>query len=137
MREAQTVSAHSSAPGMLNRWLRHLVAGGLGTLIYMGLVAMLVEFAAFHPVTSVVIAFIVMEFYTYVVNRAWVYAPKEGHRYAVPRFLTVTVVALSLNTGIMYAVVEVVGYSYFWGLVATALVVPLTNFLLNYFWAFR
>jgi putative flippase GtrA len=122
---------------MFHRWIRHLVAGGAGTLLYMLLVALFVEVAGLHPVASVVIAFIIMEIYTYLINRAWVYAPREGHAYAIPRFLAVTVVALSLNTGIMYLIVESLDLWYVWGLVATALVVPPTNFLLNYLWAFK
>lgn len=133
----QTLLASSRSPGMLNRWLRHLAAGGAGTLLYLLLVALFVELVELHPVTSVVIAFVLMELYTYLINRAWVYAPKEGHAYAIPRFLTVTVVALSLNTGIMYLLVESLALWYVWGLVATTLVVPPTNFFLNYFWAFR
>lgn len=133
----QTLLASIRSPGMLNRWIRHLVAGGAGTLLYMLLVAMFVELAGLHPVTSVMIAFIIMEIYTYLINRAWVYAPKEGHAYAIPRFLTVTVVALSLNTGIMYLIVESLDLWYVWGLLATTLIVPPTNFLMNYFWAFK
>ena len=136
-RTTQTLLANVHSPEMFHRLIRHLVAGGAGTLLYMLLVALCVEVAGLHPVASVVIAFIIMEIYTYLINRAWVYAPKEGHAYAIPRFLTVTVVALSLNTGIMYLIVESLELWYVWGLVATALVVPPTNFLLNYFWAFK
>jgi putative flippase GtrA len=129
--------AGGPSPGIVNRWFRHLIAGGAGTLLYVGLVTVFVEIAGLHPVPSVVIAFLLMEIYAYVIFRVWVYAPKHGHAYALPRFLTVTVIALSLNTGIMYAIVEMLELWYFWGLIATTLVVPPTNFLLNYFWAFK
>lgn len=133
----QLVSTNRPAPEILKRGIRHLLAGGAGTLLYMVLVAAFVELVRLQPVTSVVLAFVVFEVYTYAVNRAWVYVPKQGHDYAVPRFLIVTAVSLGLNTGIMYVIVELLGMWYFWGLVATALVVPPTNFLLNYFWAFK
>ena len=122
---------------MLNRLMRHLAAGGAGTVLYILLVALFVEVAGLHPVASVVVAFFIIVIYTYLINRAWVYAPKEGHAYAIPRFLTVTAVGLFLNTGIMYLIVESLELWYVWGLVATTLVVPPTNFLLNYFWAFK
>jgi putative flippase GtrA len=133
--EARTASRGD--PGILVRWIRHLLAGGFGTLLYIGMVAFLVEVTGLHPVTSVIVAFIVMELYTYTIFRAWVYSPKNGHTHTVPRFLVVTAVALALNTGLMYLVVETLGYWYGWGLLVTALFVPATNFLLNYYWAFK
>ena len=133
--QLKTVSCNE--PGILVRWIRHLVAGGFGTLFYMALVALLVEVTGLHPVTSVVVAFIALEIYTYGIFRAWVYSPKTGHSHTIPRFLVVTAVALTLNTGLMYLVVETLGYWYVWGLLVTALFVPATNFLLNYYWAFK
>ncbi len=123
--------------GMFNRLIRHLLVGGMGTLLYTILVAFFVEITHFHPVVCVVLAFILLMIYTYSLNRVWVYNASKGHGYAVPRFLTVTIIALLLNAGIMYIVVEVLHWWYFWGLVVAAGIVPPTNFLLNYYWAFK
>jgi putative flippase GtrA len=133
--QLKTVSRNE--PGILVRWIRHLVAGGFGTLLYMALVALLVEVTGLHPVTSVVVAFIALEIYTYGIFRAWVYSPTNGHTQTIPRFLFVAALALGLNAGLMYLIVEALGYWYGWGLLITALVVPATNFLLNYYWAFK
>jgi putative flippase GtrA len=122
---------------IFHRAFRHLVAGGIGTLIYIGLVAAGVEILALHPVTSAVAAFIVLEIFTYAINRSWVYLASRDHHYAVPRFLIVSVVGIVLNAAIMYVIVESFGLAYGWGLLATTIVVPPTNFLLNFFWAFK
>jgi putative flippase GtrA len=127
----------SASAGMIQRWFRHLVAGGTGTLLYMAMVALLVELASLHPLVSVVLAYSVAVGYTYAINRLWVYASARSHFYALPRFLVVVVVAFALNAGIMFVAVEFMQWWYGWGLLIAALVVPPTNFLLNYYWAFR
>jgi putative flippase GtrA len=133
----QSLLFKNTSDSMLNRWVRHLVAGGMGTLIYTLIVAFFVEVTLLSPVVSVVFAFLILEFYIYVVNRAWVYQATKSHIYSVPRFLIVTVIALALNTGIMFVTVEWLKWWYFWGLVFAAFIVPQTNFLLNYYWAFK
>jgi putative flippase GtrA len=119
------------------RWFRHLAAGGVGTLLYLAAVAAGVELLGYHPVASVVVAFTLLVIFSYTVNRTWVYAPKRGHGYAIPRFLVGVAIGFLLNTGIMYGMVEVLDLWYIWGLVGAAVIVPPTNFLINYLWAFR
>jgi putative flippase GtrA len=123
--------------GMGNRFLRHLMAGGIGTLMYAGSLAFLVEIVRLHPVTGVFFAFILLEIYTYIVNRLWVYTASNRHIQAIPRFIITIFIALFLNMGIMYLVVEVFDWWYGFGLVCAVLIVPLTNFMLNYYWVFN
>ena len=122
---------------MTSRFARHLIGGGVGTLLYMGIVAILVELFNLDPVLSVAISFVLLELYTYLINRIWVYESRRTHGYAMPRFLIVAIVALSLNTGVMHLVVDIASLWYGWGLLLTVLLVPPTNFLLNYYWAFK
>jgi len=119
------------------RGIRHLIANGSGTLLYIGVVAALVESSIFGPVAAVVTSVIVFEIYTYLVNRLWVHAATSAHGRAVPRFIVASLVALGLNTGIMWLTVDVFFLPYYWALVIATFVVPPTNFLLNYLWVFR
>jgi putative flippase GtrA len=123
--------------GIFNRWLRHLLAGGFGTLLYYAGVVFGVEILDLHPVTSAIIAFAFMELYFYFIQRLWVYRPLRAHSYCVPRYILVTIVALLLNTTLMYIAVETLSLNYIWGLAFTTLIIAPTNFLLNYFWAFK
>jgi putative flippase GtrA len=123
--------------GVTGRALRHLIAGGIATLLYMGLVALQVELLKLHPVLATCIAFLLMEIFLYLINRRWVYESTGGHGAAIARYLVVIAVALGLNSGIMALTVDVLGLWYVWGLVGSTLIVPLTNFLLNFYWAFR
>jgi len=122
---------------LINRFARHLLVGGVGTIIYMAILMCLVEIFNQKPVPSSVIAFIFGIIYTYILNRIWVYNTTKGHDYSVPRFFAVEILALVLNTSIMYISVEMCGFNYLWGQVGAACIMPPTNFLLNYFWAFK
>lgn len=127
----------NSDVGIFNRAIRHFMAGGMGTLFYMVLVAILVELVHLHPVPSASLAFLLIVLYTYIINRKWVYDPTREHAYAIPRFIALEFIALFLNTAIMYVAVETMGLSYIWGLIATTIIIPPTNFLLSYYWAFK
>lgn len=120
-----------------HRLVRHLLAGGIGTLLYMSGVFLLVELGGLRPVYGVVVSFLFFELYIYIANRTWVYQTSENHAHSVPRFIALTVLTLVLNAGLMYLFVDVFGQPYLWGLAATVLVIPPTNFVLNYYWAFR
>jgi len=128
---------YGQSVGILNRWIRHLIAGGSGTILYIGLIAFFVEITDLHPVRATVISFIFLMSYIYTLNRLWVYNATGRHSRTLIRYLMVTSISLILNTGIMYIVVEQHEAWYGFGIIAASLIVPLTNFLLNYFWAFK
>lgn len=123
--------------GMFERWIRHLIAGGSGTVLYIGMIAFFVEITDMHPVRATAISFIFIMSYIYILNRIWVYNTTGRHSRTVIRYITVASISFILNTGIMYIVVEQLEAWYGFGIIAAALIVPLTNFLLNYFWAFK
>jgi len=74
---------------------------------------------------------------SYVVNRAWVFDTDRSHVSAFSRFVVASVIGMTLNTGLMYATVHLMGWWYGVGLAMATLVVPPTNFAVNYLWCFR
>jgi putative flippase GtrA len=126
-----------SEVGIPSRMLRYLIAGGSLTLLYMALVTIQVEILEIAPVIATSIAFLLMEILYYLINRLWVYKSSLGHLSSILRYFVVIVIGLSINSGIMAITVDVLRISYVWGLVATTLILPLTNFLMNFYWAFR
>lgn len=123
--------------GMLDRWIRHLLAGGIGTVLYFMFTFLMVEIFHFHPVFAVLCSSLIVIIYTYLINRLWVYNSTNNHFYAIPRYIIVVLIAIGLNSGIMYVVVEVIKVWYVYGLFISIFIVPPTNFLLNYYWAFK
>jgi len=118
------------------RFFRHLIIGGTGTLLHMGFVALLVEWMRVPPTLAVAVSMIFLGIYLYALNRKWTYDSRIENGKSIPRFFIAGIVALLLNTGIMYFAVNVMGWWYVWGLFSSIIIVPPTNFLINYFWVF-
>jgi len=119
------------------RMLRHLIVGGVATLLYLTLMVLLVEYLNMHPVLAACLAILILEVFYYTANWFWVHEPTLGHQSAIARYIVTTLVILGLNSGIMALTVDVLGLWYVWGLGAIVLIVPITNFLLNFYWVFR
>ena len=122
---------------LIARMLRYGVVGIVSTVVYFLLVALLVEIYHQEPVLSAVIACAVITVMAYVLNYRWVFASARNHTFAFPSFLMATFISMTLNAGIMYLAVHVLGWWYGLGLVLTTIIVPPSNFLMNYFWCFR
>ena len=116
---------------------RHLVAGGTGTVLYILLVATLIEVAGVRPVPAALSSFVCLVVYSYLVSRSWVFQSNGAHQRVAPRFIVVTLVSLLLSVGIMYLVFDIAHIWYGWALLLSTLIIPATNFTLNYTWVFR
>ena len=122
---------------MVGRVLRYGIAGLFAALLYLGVVAGLVETAGADPVAAAAAATVVVIVTSYAVNRGWVFATDRSQASAFSRFLVASVLSLVLNAGLMYLSVHVMRWWYMAGLALATVVVPPTNFALNYFWCFR
>lgn len=121
---------------LLGRIARYGVAGVLATLIYAGVVLLLVEAMGLTPVPAAAIATVVVIVTSYVVNRAWVFDTARSHRSAFTRFVIASLLGITINTGLMYLAVHWLDWPYIAGVVLATLVVPPLNFIVNYLWAF-
>lgn len=119
------------------RVFRYGVAGLFATALYFGAVAGLVEVAGAGPVPAAGAATMLVVVTSYVVNRVWVFDTDRSHASAFSRFLAASALSVVLNTGLMYLSVHVLGWWYVAGLVLATVVVPPTNFVINYLWCFR
>jgi len=115
---------------------RYGIVGIIGTLLHLGILALLVERFQVDPVWSSVIGFFAALITSYILNFFWVFNSRRAHHVAVMRYLLVSFTGLALNTSIMYTVVDVLHWWYGWGALGVIMVVPASNFLLNYLWTF-
>jgi putative flippase GtrA len=122
---------------VLKQFAKYAAVGAIATLIYMGMLVALVEVLRLDPVLSSVISFIFILVGSYFANQYWTFRSGRGHLYSIPRYVVVSLSGLSLNTGIMYLTVNVLGWWYILGQMVAIFVVPLSNFLLNFYWSFR
>ena len=122
---------------LLARAFRYGVAGAFATGLYFAAVGALVELLQMSPVAAAAAATALVVVTSYVVNRAWVFDTNRSHASAFLRFAGASVISVVLNTGLMYLSVTLLGWPYLGGLVLATVVVPPTNFAVNYLWCFR
>jgi putative flippase GtrA len=116
---------------------KYLIARAVGVAVYMGTLILFVEIFKLNPVISTVIANILTSVYLYFTSYIWVFKYKGSHAYSLPRFIFIEILTLFMNTGVMYLTVEILGLDYLYGVVIGVILIPLTNFLLNFLWAFK
>ena len=126
-----------SSAGVLYRGIRHTITGGVGTLLYIGSITFLVEIIEIYPVSATIISFVLLMVFTYTLQRIWVYNTVKGHLHTLPRYLTVAAISFLLNVSIMFIVVELLNSWYVYGIMCSVVIVPITNFILNYYWTYR
>jgi putative flippase GtrA len=122
---------------MINRLCRYFLIGGFGTVLYISIVTVLVEFVELDPTLSSFGAFLCSIVAAYIPNHYWVYESTRNHSYCFPRFVTVSGAGLLISTGIMYFTVNILDSSYMWGELFVTIVIPLNNYLLNSYWTFK
>jgi putative flippase GtrA len=122
---------------MLKKFTKYATVGAIATLIYMGILVALVEILQLDPVLSSVIAFIFILIGSYYANRSWTFRSNRTHGYTFPRYIMVSLSGLLLNTGLMFLTVNILGWWYISGQMIALAAVPLSNFILNFYWSFR
>ncbi len=122
---------------LINQLIRFGLVGLLSTITHMGTLIILVEIFKFLPLVASTIGFILAVIISYILNYSFTFDATGKHAIIFPRYCTVCIVGLMLNTGIMYLTVEILGIWYVIGQVCTLLVVPVSNFTLNKLWAFK
>lgn len=108
----------------------------LGAVLHFSSVIVLVEKAGLDPVIGSALGFFLALVVSFYLNRNWTFESRA----AGPRqFLIYSLVSLNgllLNSGIMYFSVHVWQWNYLYGQGLAAVVVPISNFILNRIWTF-
>lgn len=117
--------------------LKYGVVGLLGTLVHIGVLAIMVEMVHVNAIAGSVTGFLGALLSSYLLNYYWTFESTHGHLSSFLRYLLVSLIGLSLNTLLMYVTVALLGWWYIYGQLTVVLVVPATNYALNRFWTFR
>jgi putative flippase GtrA len=117
---------------------RYVVVGLLGAVAHVSTLTLLVEQFRVNPIVGSIAGFLVALSLSYWLNARWTFDHvSKQHRQAIIRYTTVSVVGLCLNTLIMFCLINWFGVWYLIGQLIAAIVVPLHNFALNYYWTFN
>lgn len=117
------------------RFLRFCVVGVANTLLHLAVVYTLVEVLGLLPTMANVLAFIVANLFSFLVNSRWTFQQAAGlQRYS--RFLVVSLTGLVLSW-LCVALAGQLGVHYMLGVIASVGAVAVSGYLLNRRFVFR
>jgi len=121
----------------INVIIRYGVVGLLGTALHFASVILLVEFARIDPVLASALGFLLVLVVSYILNRTWTFQSRSRGTRQFLIYSIVSLIGLGLNCAIMFISVHILKWNYLYGQCLVVIVVPISNFILNYFWTFR
>jgi putative flippase GtrA len=116
---------------------RFAVVSGFGTAAHYALLIALVEFGGANPVPATVAGSILGALVNYTLSRQHVFRSDRSHREALPRFLAVAGVGMSVNALLMAGFTRWLGLPYLLAQVITTLLLLLWHYGANALWTFR
>lgn len=119
------------------QFIRFGLVGVVSTLTHIGTLVLLVELIKFTPILASTIGFILAVIVSYFLNYRFTFRAQGAHTNYFPKYVLVCIIGFILNTGIMYLTIEILNWWYVAGQICTLMVVPISNFTLNRFWAFK
>lgn len=119
------------------KMFRYGMVGLLGTALHFASVIFLVEKAFLDPVIGSGLGFILVLVVSFFLNRSWTFRSNNRSPRQFLIYTFVSLIGLGLNCAIMFFAVHIMNWNYLYGQCLVVLVVPLSNYILNYKWTFR
>lgn len=121
---------------LFDKFIKYSAVGCVSVLIYYLSVFVMVELLGKNPVLGSAVSFVIMTYFSFLLNRRFTFGSDFSYNKLV-RFLVVSAIGFTLNTLIMFFVVNVFTLHYAVGEVVTTLIIPIINFILNNYWTFK
>lgn len=116
---------------------RFAVVSGFGTAAHYSLLVALVEFGGVDPVPATVAGSLVGALVNYTLSRKHVFKSDRSHVEALPRFLAIAGVGMSLNALCMAGLTHWLHVPYLLAQIVTTLSLLLWHYGANAVWTFR
>lgn len=114
------------------------VVGVIGTIVHFATLVILVEVFGRDPISSSLIGFILTVIISYILNKTYTFQVKnKKDTILFLKYAAVSVTGFVMNYLIMYLTVEIFTIHYAIGQTIVVVCIPVTNFLLNNYWAFK
>jgi putative flippase GtrA len=97
------------------QFFRHIVAGGIATVIDMGILFFVTEFLNIYYLISAGIAFLIANTSNYIFNTKWVFSERKFEDKKVREFMIFAVIGLigmGINVLILWLITEYLGVYY-------------------------
>ncbi len=116
--------------------VRFGVVGGTSTVLFAGLTWLMVEKSGMHPVLATVAAYLVLLAPNFLAHKYFTFGSNGEVARESGKFLVVHGLNIALSAGGM-AVVSQAQLDYRWGILFSAIAVPIIVFVVMNFWVFR
>jgi len=121
----------------LKQFLSFLGVGSLATSIHYAVLIALVELFLFSPVVASVVGALAGAIVGYYLNRNFTFKAYVSHKVAMPKFMTVALMAVAGNFALMSLFVETLSIPYLFGQIITTVLLVVVTFGLNKAWSFK
>ncbi len=116
--------------------VRFGAVGGTSTVLFSVLTWLLVSKSGMHPVLATVVAYLLLLPPNFVAHKYFTFASKGAVSTESGKFLLVHGLNIGLSAGGMTAVSQA-SLDYRWGILFSAIAVPIIVFIVMNFWVFR
>lgn len=124
------------AKQLAGKLIRFGAVGGTSTLLFSVLTWLLVSKAGMHPVLATVAAYVLLLVPNFFAHKYFTFVSKGETARQSGKFLVVHGLNIGLSAGGM-AVISQMSMDYRWGILFSAVAVPVIVFIVMNFWVFR
>lgn len=121
---------------LAGKLIRFGAVGGTSTVVFAVLTWLLVDRAGMHPVLATVVAYLLLLAPNFAAHKYFTFGSKGEVASESGKFLVVHGLNIGLSAGGM-AVISHAQLDYRWGILFSALAVPVIVFIVMNFWVFR
>ena len=120
-----------------NKFIRFSIVGVGNTLINWTIFFILNACGVYYVIANI-IAWIIATLNSYVWNSLWVFKYKKGLQINTSvKFFALNLAGMTVNTTILYLMVDKLGFSKLVGLIIASVIVVIMNYTVNKLWVFR
>ena len=121
----------------LIKLIRFSIVGVGNTLVNWSIFIILNAFGVYYIISNI-IAYIIATINSYIWNSLWVFKYGQGLNINTSvKFFILNLVGLTVNTTIMYILVDILNFNKFIALVIASIFVVIMNYTINKLWVFK
>lgn len=121
----------------LIKLIRFSIVGVGNTLVNWSIFFLLNAFGVYYIISNI-IAYIIATINSYIWNSLWVFKYGQGLNINTSvKFFILNLVGLTVNTTIMYILVDILNFNKFIALVIASVLVVMMNYTINKLWVFK
>ena len=121
----------------LIKLIRFSIVGVGNTLVNWSIFIILNAFGVYYIISNI-IAYIIATINSYIWNSLWVFKYGQGLNINTSvKFFILNLVGLTVNTTIMYILVDILNFNKFIALVIASVLVVIMNYTINKLWVFK